>query len=369
MATKVDGRISKAFSLGLRKTRDRIPVESGNYPYVTARLKAKKSLLYPKDMYAKMLQMEIPEIARIIGEGEYKPEVLRMGTRLSGVHLIEAATAENLARIFTQIINFSEGHLKVMVHEYLDRWDVRNIKTIFRAKLYGAPTQEIIDRLVPAGSFTDKFLYELAGMDGMGPIFEALEGTIFDRALNYLGKEPADLTRLAEYEDALSHVYYEELLDAIPPSTFGSRLFRRFVQREIDLLNLKTLLRLWTRGVKLEREVFLYGGLEMTRDDLHAMLAMDQAELINRLSELSFYDEIAEDLGAVREVGVSGLFRKLEKYHLVHAVEQAHLYPLSVIPVLDYIVSKEREVQNLRIIARGKESGLSTEMIKGLLVI
>ena len=308
-------------------------------------------------------------IARLIGEGEYKQEVLKLGTRLSGVDLIELATAENLARVFTQIINFCEGHLKVMVHEYLDKWDVRNIKTILRGKIYGAPAQELIDRLVPAGSFTDKFLYELAGMDSLDGIFGELEGTLYERALRLIGREPSELTGLAEYEDAISQLYYAELLHAIPPTTFGSKLFRRFVQREIDLLNLKTLLRLWTQGVKLERDVFLDGGFEMGKGELVAMLDLDQRALLDRLSEYKFYDEIAEDLKAVKTAGVSHLFRHLEKFNLTHAVEQAHLHPMSVIPVLDYILSKEIEVQNLRIIARGKQSGLSTDVIRDLLVI
>jgi V/A-type H+-transporting ATPase subunit C len=91
--------------------------------------------------------------------------------------------------------------------------------------------------------------------------------------------------------------------------------------------------------------------------------------LIDRLSEYSFYDEVADDLKTFPEAGVSRLTRKLEKYHMVHAAENAHLYPLTVVPVLEYIVAKQREVQNVRIIARGKQSGLSTDVIKELLVI
>ena len=47
----------------------------------------------------------------------------------------------------------------------------------------------------------------------------------------------------------------------------------------------------------------------------------------------------------------------------------AHVHPLSVLVILDYIVRKEREVQNLRIIVRGKESGLTRDVIRELLVI
>jgi len=174
---------------------------------------------------------------------------------------------------------------------------------------------------------------------------------------------------LAEYEDSLSQEYYQTLLDAIPPSTFGSKLFRRFVRQEIDFLNLKTLLRLWAQKVRLDREVFLDGGLDLSRDDLDAMLGLEKPALISSLSEYSFYDEVADDLKSFAEAGVSHLSRRLEKFHMVHAAENAHMYPLTIVPVLEYIVSKQREVQNVRIIARGKQSGLSTDVIKELLVI
>ena len=365
----IERRVAKAVRTGYKKVRDMIPVETGNYPYVTARLKAKRALLIPDEMYAKMLQMQIPQIARLLGEGEYKQELLHLGARMSGVDLIEAATAENLARVFTQIIGFSEGHLKFMISQYLGRWDVRNVKTILRGKLYGASTSEIIDDLIPAGSLGREFLEELAAMDSVGTVFQALKGTIFERALASIGKQPSELANLAEYEDALSQEYYQSLLDAIPPSTYGSKLFRRFVKQEIDFLNLKTLLRLWAQNVKLDREIFLDGGLDLARDDLDAMLELEKPALIDRLSEYSFYDEVADDLKTFPEAGVSRLTRKLEKYHMVHAAENAHLYPLTVVPVLEYIVSKQREVQNVRIIARGKQSGLSTDVIKELLVI
>ena len=47
----------------------------------------------------------------------------------------------------------------------------------------------------------------------------------------------------------------------------------------------------------------------------------------------------------------------------------SYLYPLSVLPVLDYLLKKEREVYNLRAIIRGKEAGLSNEIIEDLVVV
>src|SRR5947199_262771 len=111
----------------------RLPeIESGNYPYVTARVRAKKAALLSEDTYERMLQMEIPQIARILSEGAYKAEILALATKASGVDLIELATSRNLAAVYTQIIEFSEGELRQMIGWYLDRFDVQNVKTIIR---------------------------------------------------------------------------------------------------------------------------------------------------------------------------------------------------------------------------------------------
>ena len=56
--------------------------------------------------------------------------------------------------------------------------------------------------------------------------------------------------------------------------------------------------------------------------------------------------------------------------HLMRQSERfSHIYPLSVLPVLDYLIRKKIEVDNIRIIARGKESEMGSDIIKSLLVI
>ena len=47
----------------------------------------------------------------------------------------------------------------------------------------------------------------------------------------------------------------------------------------------------------------------------------------------------------------------------------SYLYPLSILPILDYLLKKEREVRNLRAIVRGKQTGLSNEKIEELVVV
>src|SRR5439155_21075282 len=118
------------FREGSRKIWERIPYESGNYPYVTATVRAKRAALLPADIYARLLQMGIPEIARFLGAREYKSEMLALGARYAGVDLIEHATSLNFTRTYNQIYDFCEGHLRAIVGRYLDRYDLQNVKTI-----------------------------------------------------------------------------------------------------------------------------------------------------------------------------------------------------------------------------------------------
>ena len=74
-------------------------------------------------------------------------------------------------------------------------------------------------------------------------------------------------------------------------------------------------------------------------------------------------------LNKAKEKGLNEVLRSLEKHVLREASRHANLHPLSILPVLDYMIAKRNEVDNIRIIARGKESGLDNDVIRNLLVI
>src|SRR5690349_7748935 len=293
-----------------RKIRERIPYDSGNYPYVTARVRAKSAALLPADTYARLLQMEIPEIARLLGEREYKSEMLALGARYAGVDLIEHATSLNLTRTYNQIYDFCEGHLREIVGRYLDRFDLQNVKTIVRAKTYGASAEQVEEDLVPAGSLPVEFLRELAAAPTLNDAFRRLDGTIYVPGLDEPGSE---VKNWSAWEDRVSRIYYTELLQSVPPSTDANRLMRQFIEREIDIVNLKTLLRVWAAKASFDREIFLPGGFEVPEAELAEMVRLDKTALMARLRAYSFYEDIAGDLERVEATGVGALLRKVEK--------------------------------------------------------
>jgi V/A-type H+-transporting ATPase subunit C len=352
----------------LKKALDRLPFDRGNYPYVTARVKAKKSLLLPVETYERLLQMGIPAIARFLGEGQYHDEMLALGARYDGVDLVEMATRDNLATVFTQIIGFSEGSLRDMIGHYLDRWDVWNVKTILRGKFYGATAEEILEDVIPAGGLGLTFLERLVGLETIEEVVEALEDTPYFSAVLGLTEAAEEVTTLAPYEDLLDRLYYVHLLEAIPPASEPTTLFHNFVRLEIDVINLKTLLRvLGVEGLQT-RQLFIPKGRHLRRSDLREMAKLDLPRVLQRLRNTPYHDTLAPYLQEENGSLARGI-RAMENWLLDQASTGANLHPLSILPVLDYVIAKTREVENIRIVARGKESGLSVEQIREMLVV
>jgi len=61
-----------------------------------------KVKLFPKETYAKLLVMDLPEIARFIEESEYKAEVDELARTYSGIDLVEFAHSSEFGEDFQE---------------------------------------------------------------------------------------------------------------------------------------------------------------------------------------------------------------------------------------------------------------------------
>jgi V/A-type H+-transporting ATPase subunit C len=346
---------------------------NGNYAYACARVKARKSLLLTKDNYPKFLLMDLNEIGRFLGESQYKTEMSELAARYEGVNLIELGTSRNLARSYTEMLEFTKGDLQEMLASYLTRWDIWNIKTILRGKFYGASVEEIREDLVPAGGMKENELNQLLSFASANEILEALKKTngmvVPEEVIALYEKN----STLAPIEDYLDKYYYETLLQKIDATRKPERIFLSYIRREIDTTNLMTLLKLKKEGTAAEKVIsyFIAGGEQITKDSFDSLAAMDNVDQIaGELSKFTFFEDIKDPLEAAKSSGNLGdLAMAMKRYSLRLASKMSHVYPLSILPIVDYMISKKNEVDNIRIIARGKESGLDSDLIKSLLVV
>jgi len=309
--------------------------------------------------------MEVVEITRYIQELDYRDDVDKYASQFRGLDLIEVALASNLRRNSATIQSFCKGHLLELVSRYLERYFLGDLKRVIRGVYAGESTDRILRGMFTTNRESRELFGRLAGSSTLPELLEHLAGTPYHSVLAPTLTD--ELTTLQPVEDALDCYYYSQLLDTVKPTSRANRLMLEFIRHEIDVVNLKTVTRLRHRGVSGFSELLIAGGSELPVDRLAATTSVE--DVIAAVEGTSIGKAVAGGLATVKEQGLHELILSLDNYLAQGASRFSRLYPLSVLPVLDYLLHKEYEVANLRALARGKELDLPARDIEQMLVV
>ena len=340
-----------------------------NPEYVTARVKARKSALYGDEEYRKLVRMGPAEIARFMEESDYEDEINALGARHSGVDLIEYALNRNLAKQFDDLLGWADGRLYGLIARYLRKFDAWNIKTVIRGLYSGADREDIEDDLIRAGEFDAALIESLLAAPSIEEVVERLSGTIFDEDLDAAYEDYEETGVLVPLENAIDRTYYDHLLDDLVVDE-ATQQYREFLEAEIDFRNARNALRLAQSGADIDPAAYyIDGGSLFTASEL-ASLSQNRDELVTAIRESRYGDDLS---GALDELEAAPSLirfeRALDAALLEYTNSLGHVFPLSITPIASYILAKEREVDNIRAIARGREAGLAEDQIEQELVI
>ena len=226
-------------------------------------------------------------------------------------------------------------------------------------------SSEDIERLVCPINQTDRELYNrLYECKTVDDVISSLVGTTYYRDLKK-ASENRSQDSLQPLEDALDLAYYHHLVENVPSGGADADIYHSFVQLKVDVANIKTILRLRHREIKGHNELLIPGGTIKTE-----LLASVQtiSDLVNSLEGTKYHELVATHFGE-NKAEMNSCVQDLDHYIANRTKRFSYLYPLSVLPVLDYLLKKEREVYNLRAIVRGKQAGLANELIEELVVV
>ncbi|MXR41136.1 V-type ATP synthase subunit C [Halobaculum sp. WSA2] len=343
---------------------------TSNPEYVNARVRSRRSSLFEEDDYRKLVRMSPAEIARFMEESPaYEEEINALGSRFSGVDLIEYALNASLAEDFEDILRWAEGELYGHVARYLRKFDAWNVKTVLRGIYSDTEREAVADDLIRAGEFDDRLLDRLLDAGTVEEAVEVLSSTVFGDALADALDDYESEGVLVPLENAVDRAYYD-LLRTDDLSGEALSEYREFLEAEIDFRNAINALRLARSGADLDpSEYYIEGGVLFSAGELQ-QLASNTDELIDRVRESRYGDRLSDALAELE--GAESLIafeHALEAALLEYADSLGLIHPLSVTPVVSYVLAKEREVDNIRAIARGKEAGLDPEEIESELVI
>lgn len=312
-----------------------------DYPYMYARVSAKRAKLLEKGDYESLLKMQPNEIARNLEEGDYRDEINELGAKYEGVELVELALNRNLSNTLSHLREIAPEKLKEVLDAYLRRYDLQSLKRLLRWKK-GGEEIEIQDLLTPVGRYDQKTLEELAGKE-FEEIVDAIDfpDSEIDYRDHLKGKE-----ELSDIERALDRAYFEEL--ELLSSKVGSPQFRRFIKEELEYENLRTALRLKKYG--------------FSRDEIEPyLLASNGSQVVKNVLDSTDIDQALETVGEEKGIEAERLEdaeHELEAQRLQEALQMLHTEPLGVTSILGYIVAKIIEVKNLRMLIRAKDTGI-----------
>ena len=341
----------------------RIANGRSNMANASARAKARKASLIDSTRMRQLLQKGPDSIGTSIAEFGYRNELDIYAGKLSGADLIEAALNHNLDNDFDSVLRFCQGRLKAMVAVYVERFSYQNAKTVLRAIHSGASSELVSGQVLPEENQNNAYWLDMIrNCSTLGDAVNAMSGTSWGQALSKLD---ADAT-LQEMEDTLDKTYYSDALASIGGPD-GHPLLLRYIRNEIDHRNIINQFRGLRQGIIGENRdaLMIHGG----KINKAALKSASQAESNEALLEVlrrapSFDDTGFEEAIQASSTSLDPVVTLLQGQRRGMMRRFAYLNPISAFPVIYYIESKVLEVQNIRLLVRGKAAGLSDEVIE-----
>lgn len=163
---------------------------------------------------------------------------------------------------------------------------------------------------------------------------------------------------------SLDKSYYEREL-ALAKAT-GIESLLAYTKEAIDLVNIKTLLRI--RGQKLDfdhlKNSLIEGG-NLDKNDVLAMISMDVNEIVSKTSSLKVNSYLKKSLD--RDKKDSENLLDLEKAiddHFMDFAKNAKSMTYGPEVLLGFLIAKEQEIKNLRIIFISKLNSLPKDFTR-----
>ncbi|MGA2161574.1 MAG: ATP synthase A1 subunit C [Methanoregula sp.] len=345
-----------------------------DYGYVNARIRGMKSHLLDRPALENLIfQPDMESLIADLEKTPYRDDIISAKVQYSDVLCIEYALRKNFTRTFRKILKFvKDSEAERYIRIFLHRWDVQNITTILRGKNIHVTNEEILDCLVPAGELDEATLTELIKQPDVRAVIDMLATweIVYARPLTEHYKEFADSGDLAILECALDRYYYENALETVRTRSYNNALIRDILGTEIDVVNIKTILRMIRDHVKEDvvLDFLIEGGKELNVKDLEHLVTLHTVNEAVRALEQTPYRFLADIPETVVMGKISVLEKQLEKYLIRKGVDAFFSDPLSVASVIGYFWAKYNEITNIRIISRCKTADFPLDQLKEELI-
>lgn len=288
--------------------------------------------------------------------------------------LVSAATIEELARTLgelgwgeaknaSEVLALAANHVKdacALVRSdspepqitdcFLLKFDILNLKLLLKSRVLGQPA----DFLSPCGTIPVERLArcveENRYADLPKPLCEVME-----RIERHIAVKMDPLYVDAELDKTMAEMIHEAVCN-------GDPVIRQYFAARSDLTNLLIALRsaAMGRGSAFAQELFLPGG-EVSFEAL-ARVADDPERAYAAIEKRPYAPLFKEALSPDSPANMAAVERILDDY-LLNLIRPYKYQPTSVLPLIGYLLAREREAAAVRMIVTAKSAHISAEKL------
>lgn len=338
------------------------------YPFFTAYLKGEEARLVTSNHINRMSKVaSIQDILGIISDtdiGSYLEE--SPGETFADLD-------EHLWMYFSDCLERVEWFKPVpadmlkILRAYAVKYDVLNIK----AALPGISTGRQI-RKIPVGViYNSGLLDELSRAENVNSIIEVLTRCELEEYASVLEEYKTDEGAKSKLlaEARLDGEYYKNLLNMTKDIIDGTMLSKAF-GIIIDMKNLQVLLRAIIAGIGPEvAEYIINGGYMLPSEAINELLPLKLSDIPDRVEYLyrDMAEEVVSSYDRTKSVTVVEEIIEKHKFKLVKEILSPRV--LSPLVIAWYLILKEVEIRNLRLILKAMFDNIPVEEIRNCLVL
>jgi len=254
---------------------------------------------------------------------------------------------------------------KPLVNAWLAKYDVKMTKRAVKAVSREKKKEEIDQKVLPVKMIDESLKDEIISARNMQELLGILKNTDLDEVL--AGKEWED--NFFELDVALDKYLYEKMRQSVMQVEAEEKSpVKYFFGKYTDILNLKIVFRGIREDIDEEilKDSLLPPGRELEKWKLENMIdSTNLEEAMVELEGTSYADLRTE--GA----SMSGFEMEmyLDKKLLSTVSEILSQNILTVGPMIKYLVAKDLELRNLKILIRGLEEGMDSEKISSMMIM
>ncbi len=337
------------------------------YTYPNARVRARIGRIFNDKQFQEMIEAaNIEEVKNYLrGFPDYAKYIDQ--------YPLEKALDTQLAENYDLVARITPENSREAFKFLLKKWDIQNIKSIIIAKKAGLNHEETLDLVIPFGELSDK-LDALVDAEDVNEVLSALEGTEYTPILEDVIPTYQETGMLLPLEASLDKYLLENLLRTVTtPEDDNTAYLKTYVGNMVDGTNLKIILRAKVDGLKFEdiEPYMISDGYQIREWKLKDLMeAEDVAGVVSGLEGTEYALLLAESMATYNETGSIGAFETALDNNVVETAKKISLKnQFGIGPMIGFLSRKEKEIKNLKIIARGKrEEGYTPAMIKEMLV-